>query len=199
MTHTLRQIQGLLKKTSVVRTADVEKLGIHRKALSTLVRDGTVERIGRGLYRANEAGATEHHNFAAAAKAVPKGVICLLSALTFHGLTTQLPHEVWIAVQSHSWIPAAKWPKMRVVQMSHGAMKLDIEEHVVEGVTVKVFSAAKTVVDCFRYRRLVGLDVALEALRDFLSRRQRNVEHLQKLASRLHIATVMRPYLEALA
>ena len=157
-----------------------------------------LERVGRGLYSLPEADITEHHGLVEAAKRVPKGVVCLLSALRLHELTTQAPFETWIAIDRKGWRSTADRPPMRFVYMSGAPFTSGIDDHRIEGVTVRVFSAAKTVVDCFRYRNKIGLDVALEALRDYRSQRG-NLDQLWEFAEVDRVATIMRPYLEATA
>jgi len=141
--------------------------------------------------------ATENHTLAEASKKVPHGVICLLSALRFHGLTTQAPFEVWIAIGGKAWRPRADYPPLRIFHFSDSSLNSGVEMHQIEGVSVKVFNPAKTVVDCFKYRNKIGLDVAIEALRD--CRRQRKCDHneIWRYAKLLRVSNVMRPYLEA--
>lgn len=157
-----------------------------------------MERAGRGLYRVTGGQVTEHHSLAEACKRVPSGVVCLLSALRFHGLTTQAPFEAWLAVDVHAWRPRVDHPPLRIVRFSGKALKEGIETHPVEGVEVKVYSAAKTVADCFKYRNKIGLDVALEALKDYLRKYRGKTDDLWRYAKICRIANVLRPYLEAL-
>jgi predicted transcriptional regulator of viral defense system len=168
-------------------------------ALLRLVKSGRMQRLGRGLYALAGHELTEHHDLAEVATRHPRAVVCLLSALRFHGLTTQNPFEVWIAVGSRDWRPKGGAPPVRVVQMSGRAAAVGIESHMIEGVSVRVFSPAKTVVDCFRYRNKVGLDVALDALRDFTRRRRENPDILWGYARACRVTRVMGPYLEALS
>jgi predicted transcriptional regulator of viral defense system len=146
----------------------VEAAGLSRTALGRLVEVGAIERVRRGLYAPANAKVTQHHTLVEAAKRVPLGVVCLLSALRFHGLATQNPHEVWIAVDVKARKPAADWPPLHVVRFSGEALTYGIEPHIIEGVDVRVTSREKTVADCFKYRNKIGLDVALEALRGYL-------------------------------
>lgn len=162
-----------------------------------MVDRGLLERIGRGLYSLPEAEVTEHRTLAEASKRVPHGVVCLLSALSFHGLTTQNPAEVWMAIDQKAWRPRGETPPIRIVHMSGPALRSGVESHVIEGVEVGIFSAAKTVADCFKFRNKVGLDVAIEALRDYLRREPGSVEKLWRFAKICRVAQVMRPYLEA--
>ncbi len=199
MTKTTRKkIIRLARAGGVIRAAEVEAAGIHRKHLIELTQDGTLERVGRGLYRLAGSPVTEHQSLVEASKAVPQGVICLLSALAFHRMTTQLPHEVWIAISREARRPTFHSLQLRVVQMSERGLNTDVEHHKLAGVEVRVFSKAKTVVDCFKWRKIVGQDVAIEALRDYLSRRSSKPTELMRLARICRVSSVMRPYMEAL-
>ena len=131
-------------------------------------------------------------------KQAPNAVVCLLSALQFHGLTTQQPHEVWIAVGVKAHRPAIAWPAVRVVRFSGAALSEGVENHKLEGVPVRVYGIAKTVADCFKYRRKIGIDVAIEALRDALRKRV-SVDEIYRFAKICRVANVIRPYLESAA
>ena len=148
---------------------------------------------------ADAAGVTEHHTLAEACVRVPHGVVCLLSALRYHDLTTQAPFEVWLAVETDKWRPVVDYPPLRIVRFSGAAFTEGVEEHLVEGVTVRVYGVAKTIADCFKYRNKIGLDVALEALRDVRDRRLATNDALWRYAQVCRVANVMLPYLEALA
>ena len=134
-----------------------------------------------------------------AAKRVPRGVICLLSALRFHGLTTQDPHEVWIAIDLKARKPSVQSPALRVVRFSGRSLVEGVEESEIEGVRVRVYSAAKTVADCFKYRHKIGIDVAIEALRDSVRTRETTLAEIHRYAKVCRVANVMRPYLESAA
>jgi predicted transcriptional regulator of viral defense system len=192
------QVLGLARGSAVLRSRDLGPLGIPRVHLRRLLERGALERIGRGLYALPGADVTEHHSLAAACKRVPRGVVCLLSALAFHGLGTQAPREVWLAVGPGSRAPRAGTPPLRIVRMAGDAGAAGVEEHVIEGVPVKVFGAAKTVADCFKFRNAIGLDVALEALRAFRGSRRGGLDDLWKFARICRVANVLRPYLEAI-
>ncbi len=185
-------------RRGVLRPRDVAG-DISRTEIGRLVEEGHLERIGRGLYVPTKANATEHHTLVEAAKRVPHGVVCLLSALHFHGLTTQRPHEVWLAIDVKARKPKTDWPPLRIVRFSGVALRFGVEEHAIEGVVVRVTSKEKTVADCFKYRNKIGLDVALEALRDYLRSKRRSVDALTRAAVASRVTNVMRPYLEALA
>ena len=163
-----------------------------------LHRRGLLERVGRGIYAAKESKVTENHSLAEVAKRVPHGVLCLLSALRFHQMTTQLPHEVWLAIGFKARSPKPDGLVLRVVRFSGKALTSGIEEHIIEGVPVKIYNPAKTVADCFKYRNKIGLDVALEALRDCKKQRRATMDDLWRFAKVCRVANVMRPYLESL-
>jgi predicted transcriptional regulator of viral defense system len=186
------------RRAGILRARDLAPLGIPRAYLSRLVAKGLLDRIGRGLYVAAGTEATEHRDLAAAGRRVPDGVVCLVSALRFHGLGTQIPHEVWLAIAPSARTPRRAWPPIRTVRMAGEARSAGIEEHVLEGVPVRVFSPAKTVADCFKFRSRVGLDVALEALREF-RRGRGDLDALWRFAKACRVARVLRPYLEALS
>lgn len=197
MTHAERALDEV-RKRGVLRPRDLDPLGVPRVTLSRLANQGLVERVSRGLYRLPEADATEHRALAEVCKRVPHGIVCLLSALQFHGLTTQTPFEVWLAIDVKARKPRLDYPALRVVRFSGEALTFGIEKRDVEGVTVRVTSPAKTVADCFKFRNKIGLDVAVEALRDY--RRQRgSLDALWKAAGVCRVTAVMRPYLESLS
>lgn len=193
------QLLTLAQTRRVVRASDLREAGIPRAYLRRLVTRGLLIRTGRGIYTHPEADLTEHHTLAEVARQVPSAIICLLSALRFHRITTQNPHEVWVALPRNAWRPARVGSiALRVHTLVPDLYGADQEEHVIEGVTIRVYSAPRTVVDCFRYRNEVGLDVALEALRDFLRRDPGGSEVLWRCAKRVHVWSVLKPYLEAL-
>jgi len=157
-----------------------------------------VERVGRGLYRLAQAETSEYITLAEAAKLVPNGVVCLLSALSFHGLTTQIPHEVWMAIDVKARRPKVAGVPLRIVRFSGKALTAGVEIHRIDGVPVKITCLAKTVADCFKYRNKIGLDVALEALRECRRQRKCSLEDLWHYAKICRVANVMKPYLEAI-
>jgi predicted transcriptional regulator of viral defense system len=185
----------LMQTVGVVRAGELAGSGIHPMTLQRLLERGIVERDGRGLYRL--AGAEVSENFQAA-KRVPKGVICLLSALRFHGLTTQKPFEAWMAIERGTRRPSVDAPPLRVHYFSGEAFTAGVEEHETEGVTLRVYNPAKTVAYCFKFRYKIGGDVALEALRDTLKKRKATVDEIWHYAGICRVARVIYPYLEAL-
>ncbi len=197
--HRVADLVTLVKKAGILRPRDLETHGIPRIYLRMAVDQGAIMRVGRGLYVAGGTRPTEHHSLAQASKRVPKGVVCLLSALRFHDLTTQSPFEVWLAIGEKARLPKSDNPPLHIVRFSHKALAYGVQEHRVEGVAVRVFSPAKTVADCFRYRNKIGLDVALEALRECRRKRRATSDEIWRAAKACRVANVMRPYLEALS
>lgn len=188
----------LIERLGVVRPRDLEAHGIPRGRIYQLLDKSLVRREGRGLYVAVDYPYTSEHTLAQVAKRVPRAVVCLLSALQFHQLTTQAPHEVWIALPEKARIPRLDYPKVRVVRFSEGMLSYSVVSHEITGVSVRITSPARTVVDCFRYRNKVGLDVAIEALRDVLQSRKATVDEILRAADVSRARNVIRPYLEAL-
>ena len=183
--------------TTFFRARDAAELGVDSRALRRLLDEGTVERLGRGLYRFAEAEPTEHYTLAAVCARVPGAIVCLLSALSVHGLGTQLPWQEWIAIPHKARTPRLPELPVRVVRFSGASLRYGIEDTAFEGVPARVTSPARTVVDCFRFRRLVGKDVALEALRDALRDRRASADEIMRAASVCRARTVVQPYVEA--
>ena len=191
-----KQILTLARKKGVLRARDLEPLGIPRRVLSEMTETGLLLRTGRGLYALSDADASEHRSLAEAQARVPAGVVCLLSALRFHGLTTQNPWEVWLAITPESRRPKVDNPPVRIVRFSGDPFTEGVERHRVDGAEVRIYSAAKTVADCFRYRNKIGSDVALEALRDAWRLKKVTADGLAHFAAVCRVTNVMRPYLE---
>lgn len=193
------RLLAMARTRPVLRARDVAAQGIHTGTLTRLARAGTLERVGPGRYRlAQQPRATEYHDLAVAATSVPQAVVCLISALQFHGIGTQLPAEVWIAVPRGTRVPRLSTPPLRVVRISPDVFDRGIEPHRIEGQTVRVYSVARTIADCFRFRNSVGLDVALEALAEAWRGKRVNLDELHRLATTLRVQRVMQPYLEAI-
>ncbi len=188
----------LLREQGTLRPRDLARHDIPPDYLDRLYRLGLVDRVARGLYAWPDAEVSEHHSLAEAARLIPRGVVCLLSALRFHGLTTQSPHEVWLTLPSKAWAPKVKYPRLRIIRASGPALTAMVEGHPVEGIAVKIYSPAKTVAECFKHRSKVGLDVALEALRDAFRGRKTTMDELWAAARICRMENVMRPYLESL-
>ena len=196
-THT-DKVLDLVRNAGVLRPRDLDAYGIPRTYLSRLLAAGKLHRVGRGLYVLPGSNVSEHRSLAEACKRVPKGVVCLLSALRFHELTTQAPFEVWLAIGEKAWRPRVDYPPLRVVRFSAAALASGVEQHQIQGVTIPVFSPAKTVADCFKYRNKIGLDVAIEALRECWRSRRCTTDDLWKYAKVCRVQNVMRPYLESI-
>lgn len=189
----------LVRSQGLIRPRDLLSLGIPRISLTRAVRRGQLERLGRGLYGLPGREVSAHGALAEVARRVPRGVVCLLSALRFHGLTSQAPFEVWLAIENKAMAPKFDYPPLRIVRFSGAALTEGVEEHVVDGVTVRVTGVAKTVADCFKYRNKIGLDVALEALREAWREKRMSSDDLWRYAKVCRVANVMRPYLDSLA
>ena len=195
----MEQVRELVRQYGVLRPRDLVARGLPGAYLGRLAQEGLVERVGRGLYRSRSVALTEQHTLAEVCRRVPQGVVCLLSALRFHNLTTQSPAEVWLALGSKTRTPKTDLLPLRIVRFSAAALAAGIEERLVEGVPVRVYDPAKTVVDCFKYRNKIGLEVALEALRMGWRERRLTMDQLWGYAIICRMTNVMRPYLESLA
>lgn len=188
----------LLEGGALVRLRDFQRAGVSAETLSRLVREGVATRPARGLYQLTNAAIDARHTLAEASALTPKAVVCLTSALQFHELTLQMPSSVWMAIDRTAWKPRMEYPRVRFVRFSPKALSEGVERHTVEGVNVAVFSPAKTIVDCFRYRNKIGLDVALEGLRQGLRSRKVTPDQLWQFARDARIWSVIKPYLEAM-
>jgi predicted transcriptional regulator of viral defense system len=189
---------ALVKRKGLVSPRDLAAEGLPPSYLTRLSVRGLIEHVGRGLYAWPGLDLGENQSLAEVARLAPKGVICLLSALQFHRLTTQTPHDIWLALPPATWRPRSVGLKLRVFRFSGKALTYGIETHPVGGSTLRVYGPAKTVVDCFKFRNKVGLDVALEALRDGLHKRLFTTAELWEAARIVRMQNVMRPYLEAI-
>lgn len=187
----------LAAEVAVLRTRDFEREGIPRQILPDLVAAGVWEKIGRGLYASAILPPGPHHSLLEVAQQSPRAVLCLLSALRFHELTTETPSEVWIALPRNQRAPRAPTVRIKVVRLSDGAFTEGVEERRIEGVPLRVYSVAKTVADCFKFRNQIGTNVALEALRDAWRSKKTTADELWHHAKVCRVANVMRPYLEA--
>ncbi len=192
------QILDMAQEKGVLVARELRTRSIPNVFLGRLTDQGLLEKIGRGLYRLPDAPISEHHGLVTAAARVPDGVICLLSALSFHELTTQIPFEVWMALENKSWAPKKQGLPIRYVYYSGDAFSEGIEAHEIEGTSVNIYSPAKTVADCFKYRNKIGVDVAIEALRDGYHQRKFTVDELIHYAEICRVHNVIRPYLEAI-
>jgi len=187
----------LLERHGIMRLSDLKGQGVNPATLSRLIDQGVLQRPSRGLYELVDADVDASHSLAEVATRVPKGIICLISALQFHEITLQLPRSVWIAVGSKDRKPAIEYPPIRVIRFGEKALTMGVETHPIDSVPVRIFDPAKSIVDCFRFRNTVGLDVALEALRMGWRSRKAKPDDIARYAQALRIWSVVRPYLES--
>jgi predicted transcriptional regulator of viral defense system len=193
-----RAASVLRERGGTMRTRDILEAGVSPRTLYSMRDAGVLEQLSRGVYRLAEMPTHAQTDLVAVAARVPRAVVCLISALAFHDLTTQIPHDIHIAVERGSDAPEIDYPPIRVFWFGGKAYSEGIEEYLIDGVPVRVYGAEKTVADCFKFRNTIGLDVALEALRRYRARKQLNVEELLHYARVCRVERVMRPYLEAL-
>lgn len=186
------------KGGGVLRMADALRAGIHRRTLYSMRDAGEVESLARGLYRLVDTAPLANPDLVTVAAKVPHGVVYLVSALAYHDLTTQVPHEVWLAVPRNSEPPRLDYPPIRVIRLSPAPYEAGIETHQLDGVNVKVYSREKTLADCFKHRNEIGLDTVLEAVRRYKGQGRVDADALLRYAAVCRVARVARPYLEAL-
>lgn len=191
------RIRHLAQDLGVLRPRDLIEHGIPREYAQRLSARGELIRIGRGLYTLPDSTGSAHRSLAEVSKVVPQGVICLLSALRFHGLTTQNPPEVWIALEGKAWRPSTPPFRLHVIHLSGSAWTEGVDTHSIDGVPVRIYSPAKTVADCFKFRNKIGTDVAVEALRDYLRMFRGGADDLWRFAQINRVGRVIQPYLEA--
>lgn len=196
-THAQRVLQ-LASQQGLLRASDLAAIQAPRVVLTRLTAAGLLDKVGRGLYRLPSHPGSEHEGLAAVATKVPQAVFCLLTALQFHELTTQLPRQIWIAMPRGSHAPRIDYPPTKMVQMAGDAYTAGVETVERDGVILRVYCVAKTVADCFKHRNKIGLDVALEALKDARARNQATVDDIWRYAKICRVANVIRPYLEAI-
>lgn len=203
----IKQLLELIEQNQTLRPSDLERLGIPRNYLGKLVRSGTLQRLARGLYTTSTI-ATEHISLLEVTHRLSKGIICLLSALRFHDIGTESPSEVWIALpQGYRWNPRvggaghhpkSRYPPVRIVRFSEEALQFGVQDHQIGERTIRVFSPAKTVADCFKFRNKLGTSVAIEALRDCYRQKKASMDELWSAAKVCRVTNVMRPYMESL-
>ncbi len=192
------QALSLLQSRGMTRLREFREAGITAATISRLERDGVIVRLARGLYQLADAPLDEQHSLAEVAKLIPKGVVCLTSALAFHGLTDQLPARVWVALTKKDWRPRVAYPPVRIVRFPPELLSAGVEHHVIEDISVPIFGVAKTIADLFRYRRTVGDAIAIEALRETLRQRKATPAEIARFADQARIWKVMQPYLTTL-
>jgi predicted transcriptional regulator of viral defense system len=199
MADSYQNILDLAAERSLIRPRDLTERGLPTVALTRLVRQGRLQRVGRGLYALPDRPVSEHNALAEVARKHPQAIICLLSALRFHDLTTQSPFEVWLAIPNKARAPKMDYPPLRIVRFSGAALTRGVEDHVIDGVPVRVTGVARTVADCFKFRNKIGLDVALEALQEAWRAKRASMDELWRYATLCRVANVMRPYMESLS
>ena len=193
-----REKRVFSRSGGLLRTAAALRAGIHPRRLYDMRDEGVVEQLSRGLYRLADLPALSNPDLVTVALKIPAGVVCLISALAYHEITTQIPHEVHVALPRGTEPPRLKHPPLRVFWFTGRSFTEGIETHKVDGIRLRVYSSEKTLADCFKYRNKLGLDTVLEALRLYRSRKRPNVDELIKFARVCRVEKVMRPYLEAL-
>ncbi|MFZ1684108.1 MAG: type IV toxin-antitoxin system AbiEi family antitoxin domain-containing protein [Candidatus Zixiibacteriota bacterium] len=184
-------------KGGITRRRNLIQKGIHPQKVKRLVDKGLLVPISRGVYMTQETKITEHHDLAIASARVPNGVICLVSALRFHGMTTQIAREVWMAIENRAASSRLTSPPLKIIRLTVPSLTSGIEKHSIEGVAVRIYNPAKTVADCFKFRNKIGLDVAIEALKDYLRMKKGTIDDLWGFAKIDRVAKVIQPYLEA--
>mgnify|MGYP000228777823 FL=1 len=194
-----QNILDLAAERGLIRPRDLTERGLPTVALTRLVRQGRLQRVGRGLYALPDRPVSEHNALAEVARKHPQAIVCLLSALRIHDLTTQSPFEVWLAIPNKARAPKMDYPPLRIVRFSGAALTRGVEDHVIDGVPVRVTSVARTVADCFKFRNKIGLDVALEALQEAWRAKRASMDELWRYATLCRVANVMRPYMESLS
>jgi predicted transcriptional regulator of viral defense system len=197
-TATQDRLKAAFDGTTVLRSRELTALGFNRVTLQQALQTGLLERAGRGLYRSPGADVTEHHTLVEVSKRSPQSVVCLLSALRFHQISSQSPHEVWLALDHKAWRPRLDHIGLRIVRLSGAVLHDGVDTHIIEGVPVRIYNPAKTVADCFKFRNKIGLDVALEALRETWRSRRASMNDLELYARIDRVARVMSPYLASL-
>ncbi len=199
MESNYQQILTLASAQGLIRPRDLIAQGLPRVALTRLVRQGLLTRVARGLYARPDRTVSEHGTLAEVARKHPQAIVCLLSALRVHDLTAQSPFEVWLAIPNKARAPKLEYPPLRIMRFSGAALTEGIEDHQVDGVTVRVTNVARTVADCFKFRNKIGLDVAMEALQEAWTNKRISMDELWRYATLCRVANVMRPYMESLS
>ena len=194
----VKQALKFIKKNKIIRTSEFEGAGFSRVYLRRLLDEGVISKISRGVYKMSDFSPSEFYSFAEASKKVPNGVICLLSSLNFFNLTNEFPFEVWIAIKAKAWKPVKCEIPIRFIRYSKSSFNEGIEIHNIDGIEVKIFSPAKTVADCFKFRHRIGLDVAISALYECRKQNKASIDQIWYYANKCRITNVIRPYLESL-
>lgn len=195
-----KAIKEFQKHHSLLKTTDALQCGIQPRTLYAMRDQKIIEQLARGLFRLLSSANPAYQDLVIAAKKFPKGIICLLSALDFHGITSQIPHQIYIAYQQNWHQPKIEYPPIKIFRLSETSFNLGIEQHILDGIKIKVYSPEKTLVDCFKFRNKIGLDVAIEALKLYWQKNKNpKTPLITKYAKICHVDNIMRPYLETLS
>lgn len=192
------EARKILARGGVCSLGDFARAGVPAWAVYRLFNEGTAQRVGRGIYTSVGGPKTENQTYVEVSKRIPKGIICLLSALRLHGLTTANPEAVWVAIDRRAWRPRIDRPQVRIVRFAGAGLTTGIERRLIEGVPVPVTDVPRTIADCFKYRNKIGLELALEALRDGWRRKRFTMDQIWRAARLCRVSRVMQPYLESL-
>jgi len=192
------QVLDLINKKRIIRSQDLEKKRIPRTVLQRLLQKEKIIQLSRGLYAKPDTAFNENIDLMEVSKKIPRGVICLLSALRYHNIGTQLPYKVWIAIDRKAQLPRVERPLVKIVRFSLKSLNYGVETHRVQEVPIRVTNPAKTVVDCFKYRNKIGLDIAIEALKEGWRDSRFSMDELYHAASVCRVTKIMSPYMEAL-
>jgi predicted transcriptional regulator of viral defense system len=198
MTTQYQQVLDLAASKGLIRPVDLASIGVHRVVLTRMLRSGQLSRVGRGSYSLPDRPVSAHTCLAQVCVRSPEALICLLSALRFHDLTTQAPFEVWVAIANKAHMPTMDYPPLSIVRFSDKSLAVGVKEYQIDGVTVRVSSIEKTIADCFKYRNKIGLDVALAALHEAYKAGKINRDRLWHYAAVCRVSNVMRPYIESI-
>ncbi|MEJ2051611.1 MAG: transcriptional regulator [Calditrichota bacterium] len=193
-----QKVLELFERKKIVRPKDLEEINVDIKYLYLLLEEGAVQKIGEGLYTLQYFSMNEKFSLIRVSKRIPDGVFCLLTALEFHEMTTQIPHKVWIALENSAYVPKVESVQLRVVRMSGDSLSAGISEYSIEGILAKIYTPAKTVADCFKFRNKIGLDIAIEALSDYIRDNRGTIDELWRYAKICRVQNILRPYLEAM-
>lgn len=193
-----KEVLSLAQRQGIIQVRDLRQKGIHPEYLRRLYEKGKLIKLARGQYMLPDTSISEHHSLVIVAKAIPNAVICMVTALRFHDIGTQMPHEVWVAMERRAAKPRIEKPRTKIFRFSGAAYTAGVEKHQIDGVDVKIYHPAKSVADCFKYRNKIGLDVAIEALRDGWQQRKFTIDELWKYAKICRVANIIKPYVETL-
>lgn len=198
MSKKVESVGAIVQERKLVRSKDLREHALDRSHLWNLAQAGRIERVGRGLYRAKNVSISEYETILEVTKRIPSGVLCLSSALRYHELTTENPFETWLAIERGAWTPRIDFPPNRIVHFSKSAFEYGIETHSVDGGILRVYTPAKTVADCFKFRSKIGMETTIQALRAAYKERKASMDDLWEAAKICRVLNVIRPYMEAL-